>query len=64
MHSGRHDTALRRRSRRQQRERGCHVYIPAEDLIATGIDPNDPPPYFRTWAVGRGRVIVRLYRDR
>lgn len=60
-----HDHAERRRSQRRGRERGCWVYIPAEDLKRAGLDPVDPPPFYRTWAdkSGRGGVRVRLYRE-
>lgn len=55
---------LRRRSQRLGRERGCWVYVPLEALSAAGIDPDGPPPFYRTWAGRRGSVLVRLYRDR
>lgn len=56
------DHAERRLGQRKQRERGCHVYIPGAQLEAAGFDPNGPPPYYRTWANARGRVVVQLYR--
>ena len=61
--SGRHDPAARRRSLRQARQRGCSVYVPAEVLEAAGIDPDGPPPYYRTWAGRKGSVMVQLYRE-
>lgn len=62
--AGRYDAAMRRRAIRKQREKGCSVYIPAEVLIAAGIDPDGPVPWYRTWpAPGRPRVIVNLYRE-
>jgi hypothetical protein len=59
----RYDSAARRRSARRGRERGCHVYIPAEELTKAGFDPAGPPPYFRTWGAKGGRVIVNLYAE-
>lgn len=62
--AGRHDHALRRRSLRQGRERGCWVYVPAEDLLRAGFDPAGPAPFYRTWGGSRGGIFVRLYRER
>ena len=59
----RYDAAARRRSQRRGRERGCHIYIPAEELVKAGIDPAGPPPAYRTWGTSRGGVMVRLYRE-
>jgi len=39
------------------------VYIPAEELEKAGIDPNGPPPFYRTWGTSRGGVLIRLYRE-
>jgi hypothetical protein len=61
---GRHDAMLRRKAQRNARERGCWVYIPAETLVAAGIDPKGPVPYFRTWAGRGGSVLLRLYKTR
>lgn len=65
--AGRHDPGLRRQSIRKQRERGCSVYIPAEELLKAGIDPDGPAPYYRTWGYRRGprspSVVVSLYRE-
>lgn len=61
--AGRHDQAARRRSQRSRREKGCWVYIPAEQLERANIDPNDDPPYFRTWNGARRSIIVNLYRE-
>jgi hypothetical protein len=59
--NGRYDQGLRRRSRRTGRERGCWVYIPAEELAKTGIRPDEPAPFYRTF--GRvNSVVVKLYR--
>lgn len=61
--SGRYDSGQRRMAQRSGRERGCWVYIPAEELQKAGIAPDDPPPLYRTWGTRRGGVLVRLYRD-
>lgn len=60
---GRYDAARRRRSVRRGRERGCWVYIPAEELRKAGI--GDALPWYRTWgsAVRGARVTVNLYRE-
>lgn len=58
-----HDTAARRRSQRRGRERGCWVYVPAEELLRAGIDLEGTPPYYRTWGTQRGGVLVRLYKE-
>ena len=59
----RHDPARRRKSVRRGREKGCWVYISKSALVATGIDPNEAPPEYRTWPGDDGGVRVRLYRD-
>jgi len=60
----RHDEGLRRRAQRTGREKGCWVYIAAEQLARMGYGLNDPPPYYRTWVGGsRPRLIVNLYRE-
>lgn len=65
--SGRYDALARRRADRSQRERGCWVDIPAEELVKAGIDPHGPAPWYRTWGYRRSRtghsVIVALYRE-
>jgi hypothetical protein len=58
------DSAGRRRTRRVGRERGCAVYIPADELVKAGIDPYGPPPYARVWGAPRGRVVVQLYKEK
>lgn len=62
---GRHDPGLRRRSARKQREKGCHLYVPAETLQRVGFKDGDPPPYYRIWesSDGRPRLVVNLYRE-
>lgn len=59
----RHDPAARRKSQRYGREKGVRITIPKAVLVAAGIDPDGPPPEYRTWSSGRGSVLVRLYRD-
>lgn len=63
MKAGRYDSAQRRRSVRRGRERGCWVYIPAEELQRAEIDPHGPPPWYRTWGTGRGGTMLRFYRE-
>lgn len=57
----RYDSGLRRQTQRRGRERGCWLYLPAEELVAAGIDPYGPAPFYRTWGTVRGGVFVRLY---
>lgn len=59
-----YDFALRRRSRRQGRQRGCTVDIPSVELAKAGYSLDDPPPFYRVWGAPRGRVVVQLYRER
>lgn len=63
MRHGKHDAGLRRRATRAGRQRGCSIYIPAEQLQAAGIDPNADVPWYRTWPGERGRFVVTLYRE-
>ena len=60
----RYDAAARRVAQRRGRERGCWVFIPAEELVKAGHDPLGDPPFYRTWGTKGGGVLVRLYRDR
>lgn len=62
--ANRRDPAQRLQATRKQRERGCSIYIAAEDLQAAGYDPAGPPPFYRTFPGPRGSVIVNLYRTR
>jgi len=39
------------------------VYIPAEQLLAAGFEPDEPPPYFRTWNGRKRTILVQLYRE-
>lgn len=58
-----YDASARRRAQRRGRERGCWLYVPAEELEKAGYRPGDPPPFYRTWGSSRGGVFVRLYRE-
>lgn len=62
-----YDTARRRKATRGGRDKGCRVYIPQEELERAGIDPNDPPPFYRVRGFRRSRngctAIVSLYRE-
>lgn len=62
--AGRYDSAERRLAVRKGRERGCSVYIAAEELLKTGIPLDGEPPAYRVWAGARGRVVIQLYRRR
>lgn len=61
--SGRHDPARRRHALRKGREKGCSIYISAEELRRAGVDPNGPAPWYRVWPGNRGGVTVQLYRE-
>lgn len=54
----------RRQALRKERERGCSIYIPLEQLVKTGIDLDGPAPFYRVWGAARGRVVVQLYKER
>ena len=58
----RYDHAARRRGVRHGRERGCWVYIPAEELRKANIDPHEAPPWYRIWA-NRTRILIQFYRE-
>jgi hypothetical protein len=60
---GKYDPALRRRSTRSGRSKGCHVYIAADELERAGWDPDGPPPFYRVWGSSRGGLFIRLYRE-
>jgi hypothetical protein len=57
-----YDEVARRQARRTGREKGCWVYVPADELRKAGHDPNGAAPLYRTWGRSRGSVLVRLYR--
>jgi hypothetical protein len=58
----RYDSAMRRRGQRNGRERGCWVFIPAEELEKAGYPPADGVPFYRTWGAARGRCLVQFYK--
>lgn len=52
-----------RRSVRRGRERGCWVYIAAEELSKTRVGADGPPPLYRAHGRAHGRtVVVELFR--
>lgn len=60
---GKYDAGQRKRSARRGREKGCHIYIAAEELERAGFDPEAPAPYYRVWGASRGGLFVRLYKE-
>lgn len=56
-----YDHAALRNGVRRGRERGCWVYIPAEELTAAGIDPYGEPPQYRLWGGRKRTLLVQLY---
>lgn len=50
---------MRRKGIRRGRERGCWLYVTAEQLEKAGYGP---VPFYRTWASTGGRMVVQLYR--
>lgn len=58
-----YDPAVRRRTQRRGREKGCWVYIPAEVLEQVELSPKDPAPWYRLWKSQKYGVMVRLYRE-
>lgn len=61
--SGRYDPAERRLAQRVGRQKGCRVYIPAEELLKAGYGPDEDPPAYRVWGAPRGRIVIQLYRS-
>lgn len=61
--AGRYDDAARRTAQRTGREKGCWVYIPRDELLKAGIDPDGTAPFYRVWGRERGSVLVRLYGE-
>lgn len=57
-----YDYGLRRRGVRKGRERGCWVYIPAEELANAGVEPGQAPPWYRLWHRQKA-VLVRFYSE-
>lgn len=58
-----YDSNARRKSTRKQREKGCWLYVPADELRKAGIDPDGPPPLYRVWGSAGGGLRARLYRE-
>ena len=64
--AGSRDPALRVRALRAGREKGCRVYISAEQLREAGFGPTELPWYrVRTYQRSRNAAsaIVSLYRE-
>ena len=61
-----YDPARRRKATKAGRQAGCQVYIPRDELLAAGLDP-DEPIYYRTVGYKRSArghtVIVTLYTE-
>jgi len=60
---GKYDPAARRRGVRRGAERGCWLFVPADELRKAGVDPYSDPPSYRTWGSARGSVVVRFYKE-
>lgn len=60
---GKYDAGARRKAQRRGRETGCWVYVPSQELQTAGFAPGEPVPFYRTWGMPRGGVMVRLYRE-
>jgi hypothetical protein len=59
-----YDPAARRQGVRKGRERGCWVYIPAEELGKLRGAPFEAAPHYRTTGRAGGRtVIVEIWRE-
>lgn len=58
-----YDQARRKRAQRRGRQRGCSVYISAEELAKAGIDPDGERPWYRVYAGPRRGVVVSLYTE-
>lgn len=59
--SSSYDPLRRRRTIRRGREKGCWLYVPADELLAAGFSLLDPPPWYRVWGTKKG-VLIRLYK--
>ena len=57
-----YDPAARRRGVRRGRERGCWLYVPAEELERIGVDPKGAAPWYRIWT-RRKTLLVQLYEE-
>jgi len=60
---GRHDPQQRRKATRGGRQKGCYVYIAAEQLERGGYDPSGPAPWYTISGGERGRYVVTLYTE-
>jgi len=61
--AGRADAAARRKAQRRGRERGCWVYITAEQLARSEVGAGGSVPWYRIWGGQRGRYVVTLYAE-
>lgn len=61
--AGRADTAARKRGTRGGRQKGCYIYIPAEQLTQAGFDPHGELPWYRVTCTRHGTVLVNLYHE-
>lgn len=59
--SASYDSGRRRKTVRRGRERGCWLYVSADELVAAGFDLSEPAPWYRVWGTKKG-VCVRLYK--
>lgn len=58
----RYDYAERKRAHRRGREKGCHVYIPAEELRKSPIGETWPL-FYRIFGGARGRFVIVFYTE-
>ena len=58
----RYDVNARRRGKRNGNEKGCWIYVPAEEPRRMGIDPADPAPEYRIYSGRRQGMAVTLYK--
>jgi hypothetical protein len=58
-----YDAARRRASVRKGRERGCWVYIAADELHKALGDVPEAAPFYRTWGLSGRTVMVKLYSE-
>ena len=57
-----YDHAALRNGVRRGRERGCWVYIPAEELEKAGIDPFGQSPRYQLWPGRKRTILVQLHK--
>jgi hypothetical protein len=58
-----YDQAARKKAVRQGRQKGCSIYIAAEELRDAGYG-DVAEVFYRVWATSEGGLQVRLYRKR